>query len=73
MRARLRGVLLLAIVVLYGISIPWYREAGAEAPLLFGLPNWVALALGCYAAVALLNALAWLLTDIEDHDEEGSG
>jgi hypothetical protein len=33
-----------------------------------GLPDWVAVALLCYAAVAVLNSLAWLLTDVPDRD-----
>ena len=36
-----------------------------------GLPDWVAVALLCYAAVAVLNSLAWLLTDVPDRDESG--
>jgi hypothetical protein len=34
--------------------------------MLFGLPDWVAVALGCYLAAAFCNALAWLLTDVPD-------
>lgn len=66
MRARLRYGLLAGIVLLYTLSIPWYREKGAEAETWLGLPDWVALALVCYACVAVLNALAWLLTDVPD-------
>jgi hypothetical protein len=64
-RRRLRGALLCAIGVLYALSIPWYRDAG-EPALVFGLPDWVAVAVACYAAVAVLNAIAWLLTDVPD-------
>ena len=72
--SRLRRVLLLAIVGLYVLSIPWYRTPGSAPSLLFGLPDWVAVALGCYVAVALLNSVAWLLTDIPDADpSKGDG
>ena len=72
-RARFRGLLLGMIVVLYALSIPWYRETGQEPALVLGLPDWVAVALGCYALVALLNAAAWLLTDIHDEVEGPDG
>jgi cyanate permease len=65
---RLRAALLAAVVALYVVSIPWYRAAGAETSVWLGLPDWVAVALLCYAAVAVLNSLAWLLTDVPDRD-----
>ncbi len=58
--------LLAVIALLYAISIPWYRETGAEPEMWFGLPDWVAVALGCYVAVAVLNAIAWLRTDVPE-------
>jgi hypothetical protein len=73
-RRRLRGALLGAIAALYLVSVPWYRAPDASPPLWFGLPNWVAMALACYAACALLNAVAWLLTEVPDtplRDEHG--
>ncbi len=70
MARRLRTALLLAIGVLYALSIPWYRTTGAEPELWFGLPDWVAVALGCYLGVALLNTVAWLLTDVPDAPED---
>jgi hypothetical protein len=66
MRARARTWLLLAIGALYVLSVPWYRETGAEVDYWFGLPDWVAVALGCYVAVAVLNSVAWLLTDMSE-------
>ena len=66
---RLRAALLAAVVALYVVSIPWYRDAGAKTSVWLGLPDWVAVALLCYAAVAVLNSLAWLLTDVPDRDE----
>ena len=66
MRGRLRRLLLLAIAVLYAVSIPWYRSGGETPRVWLGLPDWVAVALGCYLAVAVLNAVAWLLTDLGD-------
>ena len=59
-------LLLAAIALLYVVSIPWYRETGAEPEIWFGLPDWVAVALGCYVAVAVLNAIAWLRTDVSE-------
>ena len=65
-RSRLRRVLLAAVAVLYLVSVPWYREADAPLQIVFGLPDWVAVALACYVAVAVLNAIAWRLTEIPD-------
>ena len=67
----IRVWLLLGIGVLYVASVPWYRETGAEPELWLGLPDWVAVALGCYAGAAVLNAIAWLRTDVPDrpHDD----
>ena len=65
-RRLVRGLLLVAIAVLYGASIPWYRDVDAPLRLLFGLPDWVAVALACYVGVAVLNAVAWLLTEVPD-------
>ena len=68
-RARVRRWLLVAIGLLYVMSIPWYRRGGEAPGLVAGVPDWVAVAIGCYVAVALLNALAWLLTDIPEDSE----
>jgi hypothetical protein len=68
----LRRALLVAIGVLYVLSIPWYRTPGADPELWLGLPDWVTVAIGCYAAVAVLNAAAWLLSDVRD-DVESEG
>ncbi len=66
-RARsLRRLLLVLIALFYIASVPWYRETGAAFGIAFGLPDWVAVALGCYFAVAVLNALAWQLTEVSD-------
>lgn len=65
-RLRLRLCLLLVIGVLYVVSVPWYRDSSAEPTLWLGLPDWVAVALCCYVAVAVLNALAWWMTDIPE-------
>ncbi len=70
----IRSLLLLVIGVLYVVSIPWYRETGAAPELWLGMPDWVTVALGCYLAVAVLNAIAWLHTDVPDRpDDEGDG
>jgi hypothetical protein len=60
-----RRLLLCAIAVLFAISIPWYR-GDAEVARWFGLPDWVAVSLACYLAIAVLNSVAWLLTEISD-------
>lgn len=65
-RRRLRLGLLALIGLLYLVSVPWYRSSDAPFRVLFGLPDWVAVSLGCYVAVAVLNAIAWLLTDVPD-------
>lgn len=71
MARRVRVVLLLAIAGLYVLSIPWYREAGSlpadgASGGWLGLPGWAGVALGCYVAIAVLNSVAWALTEIED-------
>jgi len=67
-RSRIRTALLAVIGLLYVASIPWYRESGAESGTLFGFPDWVAVSIGCYIAIAILNSIAWLLTDLPDAD-----
>lgn len=67
-RARLRRFLFLCIAVLYVISVPWYRASDAEVEIIFGLPDWVAFAVLCYASVAVLNSLAWMLQEPEDEE-----
>ena len=66
MKRRVRIALLVAVALLFGASIPWYREPGAAPNEYLGLPDWVAVALLCYVAAAVLNSLAWLITDIPD-------
>jgi hypothetical protein len=61
-----RRACLLAVGMLYALSIPWYRAAGEAPRVWLGLPDWVAVALVCYAAAACLNALAWVLSDVAD-------
>jgi len=68
---RLRRLALLGVAALYALSIPWYRETGEAPALWWGLPDWVAVALGCYVGAAVLNALAWRHTEIEDPDAPG--
>lgn len=72
-RKRIRAGLLVAIGVLYAISVPWYRRDDGELRLLLGLPDWVAVAVLCYAGVAVLNALAWLLTEVPDEPPREDG
>ena len=72
MAQKIRKLLLATIGLLYVLSVPWYRTAGAEPQLWLGLPDWVAVALACYVGVAVLNSVAWLITDVPD-DAPGSG
>ena len=70
-RSRFRTALLVVIGLLYVVSIPWYRESGAESAIVVGFPDWVAVSIGCYFAIAVLNSIAWLLTDVSDPDPPG--
>lgn len=72
-KRRLRRVLLGAIGCLYVLSIPWYRSGDPAGGAWFGLPDWVAVAIACYAAVAVLNSAAWLLSDVSDRDDPDEG
>ena len=69
---RVRAGLLALIGVLYVVSIPWYRPTGAPPRLVLGLPDWVLVAIVCYVAIALLNAVAWMLTDVPDPEPDES-
>jgi hypothetical protein len=72
---RLRAALLWLIALLYVVSIPWYRSAGEAPSLVLGFPDWVAVALGCYGLIAVLNALAWMIGEVperEPGDEAGA-
>ena len=71
MARRIRSALLLLTGLLFVFSIPWYREPGAaSAPGWLGLPDWVGVALACYVAAAVLNSVAWMLTEIPDDGPE---
>jgi hypothetical protein len=72
-RARLRTGLLVAIALLFALSIPWYRPTGSQTAMWLGVPDWVVVALACYVAAAVLNAWAWLLTDVRDDDGSAGG
>jgi hypothetical protein len=65
----MRWTLIGAILVLYALSIPWYRANDAPLRIVMGLPDWVAVALLCYVGVAVLNSIAWLLTEVRDDAE----
>jgi hypothetical protein len=71
-RGRVRRVLLGSIALLYIASVPWYRDPDAPLRIVFGLPDWVAVAIACYAVAACLNAAAWLLSDTAADPEEGA-
>lgn len=65
-RRLLRRTIFVLIGLLYLVSVPWYRDAADPVEIVAGLPDWVTLALACYVGVAVLNALAWLLSDVPD-------
>ncbi len=65
-RRSLHRACMVLIVLLYIVSVPWYRDDGAPLRLWFGLPDWVAVALLCYVGVAIVNAVAWSVTEISD-------
>jgi hypothetical protein len=69
----LRGFVLALVGLLFVLSIPWYRPPSETPSLLFGLPDWVAVALVCYLGVAVLNALAWALTEVADREPADPG
>ena len=68
LRRKARRIVMAVIALLYVISVPWYRATGDPVEVVAGLPDWVALALACYVAVAALNALAWWLTEVPDDE-----
>lgn len=65
-RRTVRFACMVLIGLLYVVSVPWYRDDGAPLRLWFGLPDWVAVALLCYVAVAFVNGVAWFVTDLPD-------
>ncbi len=67
-RKTLRRVLLTLVVILCVLSIHWYRDAASAPATLMGMPDWVAVAVLCYVAAAVLNAWAWWITDVSDGD-----
>lgn len=68
-RRRARAVCFVLMALLYVASVPWYRDSEAPLRLWLGLPDWVAVALLCYVGVAIINAIAWSLTDVPDESE----
>ena len=66
MKRRIRVGCMILIGLLYVASVPWYRQADAPLRLWFGLPDWVAVALVCYVAVAVVNAVAWTVSEVSD-------
>lgn len=65
-RRAVHFVCMVLIVLLYVLSVPWYREADAPLRIWLGLPDWVAVALLCYVGVAIVNGVAWIVTDVPD-------
>ncbi len=73
MNGWVRRVCLGLIGVLYVVSVPWYRESGQAPAIWLGLPDWVAVAVLCYVAVAVLNAFAWTATEVPDRVPDAEG
>lgn len=65
-RRRLRRACFVGIAACYVLSVPWYRAPDATPALVWGLPDWVAVALGCYVVAGGLNAAAWWLAELRD-------
>ena len=70
MRTLVRRLALVGVAILYLLSVPWYRSGDVPVGITAGLPDWVAVALFCYVGVAILNGVAWLLTDVPDEDPD---
>ena len=66
-------VCMILIVLLYIVSVPWYRDDGAPLRIWLGLPDWVAVALLCYVGVAFVNAVAWMVADVPDTWDDTQG
>lgn len=49
-----------SLIVLIVLSVPWYRKAGSMGDLIFGMPGWVWVSLGCTVGVSALTAFAAL-------------
>lgn len=69
-RRRVHLACMVVIALLYLVSVPWYRDAEAPLRLWLGLPDWVAVALLCYVGVAIMNAVAWIISDISDVSDD---
>ena len=65
-RRRVHLACMIVIALLYLVSVPWYRDAEAPLRLWLGLPDWVAVAQLCYVGVAIMNAVAWIISDVSD-------
>ncbi len=65
-RRWIRIVCMILIALLYIASVPWYRDDSAPLKLWLGLPDWVTVAVLCYVGVAILNAVAWSVTEVPD-------
>ena len=59
----------ITVLALYVLSIPWYRTPGATPTIVFGVPDWVAVAVACYLAIAVITAIAWHRVRFEEEED----
>lgn len=69
-RRTVHSVCMVLIALLYVVSVPWCREQEAPLRIWLGMSDWVAIALLCYVGVAIVNAVAWVVTDVPDTVDE---
>ena len=66
----IRRSALIGIALLFLAAVPWFWGTTDTPEIVFGLPDWTAWALLCFVGVAVLNAVAWSFTNLDD-DSEG--
>ena len=68
MKKHLKTSLVSLLPMLLIFSVPWYRKSGARSSFLIdGIPDWVTVALICYALIALVNFVVWVFCYQSDH------
>ncbi|MBR58300.1 MAG: hypothetical protein CMH54_09795 [Myxococcales bacterium] len=62
----------LLMVVCLVFAVPWYRETGAQDPIVFGMPIWAITALVSGLGISVLTAYA-LHVVLQDEGEDPDG